>query len=409
MDHIIQIANQVIGSFAAIWPYLLITIPLAVAVQVSGMSKHIRNIFNKQPLVSIVLATVVGAFSPFCSCGVVPLIASLLIGGVPLAPVMSFWIASPSMDPELVPLSIATIGWNLSLWRLGASLVISLLAGFVTHFAIARGYLGENLLRHKSRKNNAHSSTRNATGCCNEGNPQMQVIPLVANGSSRMNMPQNGAAKRIITAPDRQDIQLAEPVETNVAGKTHVALRHLGTQKKTAGGEKATCCSTLEKPPVTSANPNGAADDSKSSCCSTQVTEATLWSRIWVETRNATWLIVKFMSLAFVATALIKTWIPQDALHGFLHMDGYMSVLVATLVGIPTYTSNMLALPLVGEFLAMGMNPGAALAFLLAGPVTTLPAMIAVWGIASRRVFLLYISFSVLGAVMAGVLMNLVS
>jgi uncharacterized membrane protein YraQ (UPF0718 family) len=48
------------------------------------------------------------------------------------------------------------------------------------------------------------------------------------------------------------------------------------------------------------------------------------------------------------------------------------------------------------------MNPGAALAFLIAGPTTTLPAMAAVWGLATRRVFALYVSFSLVGAVVLG-------
>jgi hypothetical protein len=33
------------------------------------------------------------------------------LGGMPPAPVMSFWIASPSMDPEIFFLSTASIGW----------------------------------------------------------------------------------------------------------------------------------------------------------------------------------------------------------------------------------------------------------------------------------------------------------
>jgi len=93
MEQIIEIGEYVIESFLHIWPYLLITIPMAVVVKLTGAAKFINKIFNKNPLLSILLATIVGAFSPFCSCGVIPIITSLLIGGVPLAPVMSFWIA----------------------------------------------------------------------------------------------------------------------------------------------------------------------------------------------------------------------------------------------------------------------------------------------------------------------------
>ena len=105
MEHLIKIADFILDSFIHIWPYLVITIPIAVAVKISGAAKFINRAFNKKPLISILLATIVGAFSPFCSCGVIPIIASLLIGGVPLAPVMAFWIASPSMDPEIFFLS----------------------------------------------------------------------------------------------------------------------------------------------------------------------------------------------------------------------------------------------------------------------------------------------------------------
>jgi len=52
--------------------------------------------------------------------------------------------------------------------------------------------------------------------------------------------------------------------------------------------------------------------------------------------------------------------------------------------------------PLIGGLLAQGMNPGATLAFLIAGPTTTLPALAAAWGITTRRVFTLYVGFSFL-------------
>ena len=147
MEQILKIAAFVLDSFIQIWPYLLITIPMAVAVKLSGAAKYISKALSKKPMLSIFLATLIGAVSPFCSCGVIPVIASLLIGGVPLGPVMSFWIASPSMDPEIFFLSTATIGWKLSVWRLAATFVISLLSGYLTQLAFQHGLLGDKILR----------------------------------------------------------------------------------------------------------------------------------------------------------------------------------------------------------------------------------------------------------------------
>ena len=144
------IVDAVVNSFLHIWPFVLVTIPLSVAARVSGPSRHVDRVLRSRPLVAIVLATLVGAFSPVCSCSVVPVVASLLIGGVPLAPVMSFWIGSPSMDPEAFFLSAALLGWELAVWRLLSTLVLSLVAGFVTHFLAQRGWIGQRILNPRS-------------------------------------------------------------------------------------------------------------------------------------------------------------------------------------------------------------------------------------------------------------------
>jgi hypothetical protein len=113
-------------------------------------------------------------------------------------------------------------------------------------------------------------------------------------------------------------------------------------------------------------------------------------------------MVAKFMLLAFFLEAIIILYVPADWIAGLLGQENAWAVLSAALLGIPVYTSNLAALPLVSGLLAQGMNPGAGLAFLIAGPTTTLPAMAAVWGLASRRVFVLYVSFSLVGAVVLG-------
>ena len=54
------------------------------------------------------------------------------------------------------------------------------------------------------------------------------------------------------------------------------------------------------------------------------------------------------------------------------------------------------------------MSAGGALAFLIAGPVTTIPAMAAVWGVVKQRVFWLYIAIGLVGAIGFGYLYSAV-
>ena len=114
LNELARILVFVWEALVHVWPLLLITIPVAVLIKEVDASSKISSIFRKNIWLSIVIATLVGAIAPFCSCGVIPVISAMLISGVPLAPVMSFWLASPSMDPEIFFLSVASLGWPLA-------------------------------------------------------------------------------------------------------------------------------------------------------------------------------------------------------------------------------------------------------------------------------------------------------
>ncbi len=110
------------------------------------------------------------------------------------------------------------------------------------------------------------------------------------------------------------------------------------------------------------------------------------------------------MLLALVLEALFTLYVPREWVVAIVGQNSRLAILTAALVGVPLYTSNLTALPMIGALLAQGMNSSAALAFLIAGPTTTIPAMAAVWGLVSRRVFALYVAFAFVGAVLLGIL-----
>src|SRR5512136_349719 len=143
----IAILASVGRSFLHILPYLALSIPLAVLLKRTGAADKIRKGLSANPYLAVLMATLVGAFSPFCSCGVIPIITALLLGGVPLAPVMSFWLASPSMDPEIFVLSVGSVGWELAIWRLVATFVMSLGGGLVVLWLEKKSRLGQDFLR----------------------------------------------------------------------------------------------------------------------------------------------------------------------------------------------------------------------------------------------------------------------
>jgi len=137
--------------------------------------------------------------------------------------------------------------------------------------------------------------------------------------------------------------------------------------------------------------------------------KSTFRQKLIKESLKAVWMITKFMGLAFFLNALINLYIPQEWIGKLLTQQGFVSIIIAALIGVPVYTSNLTALPFVGGLLQLGLHPGAALAFLISGPLTTIPAMAAVYGIVNRKVFGLYVAFSLLGSLFFGILFYLLN
>ena len=119
----------VAGALAGIAPFLALAVAIAAFAAASGADRLIARAFSGSPGRTIVLASVVGALSPFCSCGVIPLIAAMLRAGVPLAPVMAFWLASPIMDPEMFVLTAAGVGIGFAIAKTVAGIGMGLLGG----------------------------------------------------------------------------------------------------------------------------------------------------------------------------------------------------------------------------------------------------------------------------------------
>lgn len=112
--------------------------------------------------------------------------------------------------------------------------------------------------------------------------------------------------------------------------------------------------------------------------------------------------IGRFVLLGLVAQALLVRYLPQSWIEEVLGAQNQFSVLVAAVVGLPAYVNGMAAIPLLRGLLDKGMDPGAAVAFLIAGPVATVPSIIAVTALVRRRAVVVYILAGLMGAIVFG-------
>ncbi|WP_193748768.1 permease [Leisingera sp. ANG-Vp] len=284
-------------------PYLLFSIAVAAWAGATEADNLVAKAFTGSPLLMIALGALAGGLSPFCSCGVIPLIAALLTMGVPLSAVMAFWLASPIMDPSMFFLTAGVLGIEFAVAKTFAAVGLGLFGGLAVHLLSHRGALTDPL----------RDGVGNG-GC----------------GGSRMRTPKP------------------------------VVWKFWQEAERRAKFAKTAWTTTL--------------------------------------------FLAKWLLLAFILESLMLAWIPAETVTSTLGGEGLLPIITATLVGVPAYLNGYAALPLVGGLIEQGMAPGAGLAFLVAGGVTSIPAAMAVWALAKPKVFALYLGLSLSGAFAAGLL-----
>ena len=117
--------------------------------------------------------------------------------------------------------------------------------------------------------------------------------------------------------------------------------------------------------------------------------------------------LLKWLALAYVLQALLVHYIPADLIAKVVGGEGIVPIATAALVGMPAYLNSYVAPPLLAGLMEQGMSKGAAMAFMVAGAVSSVPAMAAVWSLVKPRVFATYLGLGVTGAIMAGLVFQM--
>lgn len=296
-------ARFTVDALAGIAPFLLLAIAVAAYAKATGADGLMSRAFQGRMSIMIVMAAVFGGLSPFCSCGVIPLIAALLSMGVPVPAVMAFWLASPLMDPSKFVLAAGTLGLDFAIALTLAAVGLGLAGGFATRLIMARGAFADPL---------------------------------------REGVGDGGCGAGVVRTEKA----------VNWAMWTEPARRRMFAK----------------------------------------------------ESMDTTLFLLKWLTLAFVLESLMIAYLPADGIARFLGADSAMAIPLAVIVGVPAYLNGFAALPLIQGLIEMGVMPGAGMAFLVAGAVTSLPAAIAVFALVKRPLFGWYIALALSGALISGLL-----
>ena len=294
-------------SMMGIAPFFFLAIAFAGYAKATGFDAHIARVFSGKSWLTIVAASLAGALSPFCSCGVIPLIAAMLASGVPLAPVMAFCISSPIMDPEMFIITASGISLNFAIAKTIAAIGMGLGAGFTIFGSQKIGLLHRPLKRNQG-----------GCGCQSSFDANAKVAVFW----------------RFWQMPERRD-RFREEITNNGA------------------------------------------------------------------------FLGKWMIFAFFLESIMIAYIPAQWVTNIVGAKSTFALPLASIVGIPAYMNGYAAIPLISGLMEMGMIPGAAMAFITSGAVSSIPAALAVYALVRKSIFALYILIGLFGSMLAGYLFQI--
>ncbi len=122
----------------------------------------------------------------------------------------------------------------------------------------------------------------------------------------------------------------------------------------------------------------------------------------WAKALEMTWSIGKYVLVGIAVGTIIQEYMPQQWLIGLFGHQSAFSPIWVTIGSIPIFLHQISASSIlyhIKETLPGTLNKGAALAFLIGGPVTAIPAMLVLWSMFKKRVFVLYMVISICGTI----------
>ena len=178
----------VVGTLIHNAPILAFGILVAAAITVYVDPEKLRQALMKRAGVSITGSVAFGAFTPFCACGTMAVIVSMMTTALPWGPIMAFLTSSPLMSPDEFILYSGIISVKFAIALTIASIVIGMCSGYITHFIEKNTKFLENQARFADKTTVSSCCTSKPVevcgcsepavaevGCCTKNNAPLKV------------------------------------------------------------------------------------------------------------------------------------------------------------------------------------------------------------------------------------------
>ncbi|MGB2987872.1 MAG: SO_0444 family Cu/Zn efflux transporter [Phycisphaerae bacterium] len=294
-DIVVKIITEGWMVFGQMAPYLLLGFLVAGVLSVCVSPAWVERHLGGRGLGPVLKASLFGVPLPLCSCGVIPVSASIYRHGASRAATTSFLLSTPQTGVDSIAVTYALLGPVFAVFRPVAALVTGFIGGGLVQLFDNSGKTNETV----------ESEPQTCTdSCCTEHHGESTYLRILRYG--------------FVTLP--RDIGLA-------------------------------------------------------------------------------------LLLGIVVAGAMAALVPQDSLNAYIG-GGLLSILLLMAAGVPIYVCATASVPIAVGFMHMGASPGAALAFLIAGPATNAATFTTIWKVLGQRTAILYLVTVAASAVACGLLLD---
>ncbi|AHY13771.1 MULTISPECIES: permease [Citrobacter] len=273
-----------------------------------------------------ILASLLGAVTPFCSCSTIPMLRGLLSAKAGFGPTLTFLFVSPLLNPIIIGLMWVTFGWKVTLLYAVIAATVSVLA------SILLDVLGFD--RH------IVETSKPLASCCG-----------VSSGKTPETKLQSVSA--CCSVSNQQDIganSCSKPQETF---KSFSAFRGTNCELSCETGQ-----TNKQFFPKSVVREPGAI--------------RLAFQDAWTQFKD----VLPYMMLGIVIGSFIYGFIPAEWIAAHAGNDNPFAIPLSAIIGIPLYIRAEAVIPLASVLMDKGMGTGAVMALIIGSAGASLTEVI---------------------------------
>ncbi|MCG9577045.1 permease [Vibrio tubiashii] len=347
-------ANEALDMFAFLATELIILF-LAISYIVGVLQEFltpekIQSILSSRNGKGYVVAALLGAITPFCSCSTIPFLKGLLRARAGFGPMMVFLFGSPLLNPVIIGLFVVTFGWKVALFYFAIAMLVSVVAGYTLE---KLGF--ERYVKPEAYQAAQYSSCGTS---CGENKPEVKAVSSCA---------------------------------TTSCGETaQVAAKEAACGSETK--VEVSCCSS----------------DGTATATVVENKEPSRWVKIWYSTWKDFKQVFPYLMLGIAIGSFIYGFIPTELIAEYAGAGKWYAIPVAAIIGIPLYIRAEAVIPLSAALVQKGMALGSVMALIIGSAGASLTEVILLKSIFKNQMIAAFLVVILSMAIGAGFLYSFI-